>query len=118
MFPAVPVPENSGIRTPIDVKLKPKWRFNAKGGIFESDAGDRFAPRDNLPKGTKIVYKVPSLVKADETNLSKHERDLRRYMQVILPEDKSPANHLDAVRAWPCVAEAHVAPAISLPAQP
>ena len=118
MFPAVPVPENSGILTPIDLKLKPKWRFDAKGGLFESAVGDQFAPRDDLPKGTKIVYKVPSLVKAAETNLSKHERDLRRYMQVILPKDESPADYVDAVRAWPCVAEAQVAPTISLPGQP
>lgn len=117
MVPAVPVPENSGIRTPIDLKLKPKWRFDAKGGAFESEAGEQFSPRDDLPKGAEIVYKVPSLVKADVKNLSKHERDLRRYMQVILPADESPAEYVAAVRAWPCVAEAQVAPTISLPGQ-
>lgn len=115
MYPAVPLPENSGVRTPIDLELKPKWRFDAKRRLFVSDGGDRFSHRDDLPKGTRIVYKVPSLVDADEAKLSKHERDLRRYMQVILPHGESPADYVDAVRAWPFVAEARVAPTISLP---
>lgn len=118
MFPEVPVPKNSGIRIPIDLKLKTNWNFNAKGGRFESAGGDEFAPRDDLPKGTKIVYKVPALAQADESHLSKHEKDLRRYMQVILPPGSLPEEFLETVRSWPCVAEAHVAPTVSLPSFP
>jgi len=114
MIPAVPAPTGlGGIRTPIDFKLKPRWSFVA--GAFESNAGRQFTPSDQLPDGTEIVYKIPSLVDVDLQSLSNHERDLRRYMQVILPMDQVPEQFLDVVRAWPCVAEAHVAPAVSLP---
>jgi len=115
MIPAVPLPADSKVRTPVDLKLKPKWRFDASRRVFVSDSGKDFAPRGELPKNSRIVYKVPSLVEADEARLSKYEKDLRRYMQVILPAGESPADYLNVVRAWPCVEEAHVAPEISLP---
>jgi hypothetical protein len=65
----------------------------------------------------RIVYKVPNLARTKEANLSKDERDLRRYMQVILPAGESPAEYVNMIRDWPCVVEAHVAPEISLPQQ-
>ena len=117
MIPAVPVPKNCGVKTPVEVKLKTGWRFAASRRMFESDSGEKFSPRADLPKNSRIVYKVPNLGEADEAKLSKHERDLRRYIQVILPAGESPAEYVAAVRAWPCVAEAHVAPEVSLPGQ-
>jgi hypothetical protein len=118
MIPAVRLPAGSKVRTPIDLKLKPKWHFDAKLRVFVSDSGEQFAPRGQLPRNSRIVYKVPSLVETDQARLSKHERDLRRYMQVILPAAESPADYIEVVRAWPAVAEAHVAPEVSLPSQP
>ena len=118
MMPAVTVPEESGIKRPIDLKLKPDWRFDTRRRTFESGSGEKFTPRGELPKNTKIVYKVPALARADERGLSAPERDLRRYMQVILPDGESPLDYVDAVRDWPCVAEAHVAPEVSLPSLP
>ncbi len=47
--------------------------------------------------------------------LSPSERDLRRYMQVILPDGVSAADYVEIVRAWPSVEEAWVAPEVSLP---
>ena len=90
MIPAVPLPKDGGVRTPIDIKLKPEWHFDTKRRMFVSDSGEKFAPRGQLPKSSRIVYKVPSLVGADPARLSKHERDLRRYMQVILPAVNRP----------------------------
>ena len=115
MIPAVPLPPNSGIRIPVDLKMKPGWRFDTSRLTFESETGEEFAPHGDLPKHSRIVYKVPNLANADEAKLSNAERDLRRYLQVILPPGQSPAEYLDVVRAWPCVAEAHSAPNISLP---
>lgn len=115
MIPAVPLPANSGIKTPVDLKLKPKWRFDRARRVFASDSGQTFAPHDDLPRNSKIVYKAPNLAAAAEAELSQAERDLRRYMQVILPADESPAAYVETIRAWPCVAEAHVAPEVSLP---
>ena len=117
MIPAVRLPAGSKVRTPIDLKLKPKWRFDSKRRVFVSDSGEEFAPRGQLPRSSRIVYKVPSLVEADQARLSKPERELRRYMQVILPAGESPAAYLEVVRAWPAVAEANVAPDVSLPSQ-
>jgi hypothetical protein len=115
MMPSVPPPENAGIKTPVEVKLKPRYRYNASRRVFESDSGDQFKPSGDLPKKTRIVYKVPALAEADPATLSSHEKDLRRYMQVILPEGESPADYVEAIRAWPSVEEAWVAPMVSLP---
>lgn len=117
MIPAVTLPADSKVRTPVDLKLKPKWRFNPSRRAFESDSGDKFTPGGDLPKNSKIVYKLPRLAKADGSKLSKHERDLQRYMQIILPEGEPPAKYVDVIREWPCVEEAHVAPEVSLPQQ-
>ena len=88
-----------------------------KRRAFTSDAGETFSPRGALPAGSRIVYKVPNLAQADASSLNEHERELRRYMQVILPHGESPAKYLRAVRAWPSVEEAQVGPAVSLPGQ-
>jgi hypothetical protein len=115
MIPAVPVPRSAGIRVPVEVKLKPQYRYDAGRRVFESDKGERFKPDGALPKGTRIVYKVPALAEADPRKLSASERDLRLYMQVILPEGAAAADYLEIVRAWPSVEDAWVAPEVSLP---
>ena len=116
-IPAEPLPADSNVRTPIDLKLKAGWTFDAHRRAFESDRGEKFSPRGELPKNSRIVYKTPNLARADESELNEHEKELRRYMQVILPAGESPADYVGAVRAWPCVEEAHAAPQVSLPGQ-
>jgi hypothetical protein len=115
MMPAVPVPRNAGIRTPVEVKLKPRYKYDPSRRMFESESGERFKPSGDLPKNTRIVYKVPALAQSDPAKLSWYEKDLRRYVQVILPEGESPADYVEAIRAWPSVEEAWVAPEMSLP---
>lgn len=115
MIPAVPLPANSRIRRPVDLKLRPGWRFDQDRRIFISEAGERVTPGAELPKRSRVVPTVPSLASADEATLSPAERDLRRYVQVILPPGEPPGRYVDAVRAWPCVEEANVAPEVSLP---
>lgn len=115
MIPAVPLPANSRIRRPVDLKLRPGWRFDQDRRIFISEAGERVTPGAELPKRSRVVPTVPSLASADEATLSPAERDLRRYIQVILPPGEPPGRYVDAVRAWPCVEEANVAPEVSLP---
>ena len=106
------------MRTPLDFKLKPGWRFDEKRRVFKSDSGQEFSPRGTLPARSRIVYKVPTLAQADVAKLDAHERELRRYMQVILPHGESPAKYLLAVRAWPSVEDAQAGPEVSLPQQP
>jgi hypothetical protein len=105
------------VRTPIDLKLKAGWTYDTSRRAFESDRGERFSPRGELPKNSRIVYKVPVLARADESELNEHEQELRRYMHVILPASESPADYVSVVRDWPCVAEVYVAPQVSLPQQ-
>lgn len=88
-----------------------------KRRTFKSGSGEKFSPRADLPAGSRIVYKVPNLARADASTLSEPERELRRYMQVILPHGESPAKYLRVVRAWPSVEEAHAGPEVSLPEQ-
>ena len=53
--------------------------------------------------------------RADPSRLNDAERDLRRYMQVILPPGESTNKYLKVIRAWPSVEEAHAGPEVSLP---
>jgi hypothetical protein len=114
MIPSVKLPTNK-IKIPVEVKLKPGWKFDSSRRRFESAKGEKFAPRGDLPKHSKLVYKIPSLARADTSKLSKPERDLQRYIQVILPKGQSAADYVEVIREWPSVAEAHVAPEVSLP---
>jgi hypothetical protein len=114
MIPAVPLPAKSRIRIPVEVKLKPGWRFDSRGRAFESASGERFVPRE-LPQKTRIVHKTPALARADASKLSGPERELTRYLQIILPEGESPERYVEAIRSWAPVEEAHVAPLPSLP---
>ena len=114
-MPAVPPPEHATISIPVELKLKTAYRYDSRKRVFESRAGASFDPHEKLPKDTRIVYKVPALAAADEAKLSKPEKELRRYMQVILPKGVSPRDFVDIVRAWPCAEEASVGPDVSLP---
>jgi hypothetical protein len=114
-IPAVPSPKDGSVRTPIDIKLRSNWSYDTTRRTFTSDANETFSARGTVPPGTRIVYKVPSVARADESRLNEHERELRRYMQVILPRSESPVKYLRTIRAWPPVEEAHVAPDVSLP---
>ena len=116
MFPAVRPPRSLDRRA-VDLKLKPGWRYDAARGLFvETRSGRTFDPPD-LPRGARLVYKVPSLAAAQPAKLSTAERDLQRYMQVILPAKRSPAHYLATIRAWPSVEAADAAPEVSLPAR-
>jgi hypothetical protein len=115
MIPAVHAPRNSGIRVPVEVKLKPRYRYDSSKRVFESASGVRFKPGNDLPRKARIVYKVPALAGMDAAKLSKWEKDLQRYMQVILPEGASPVDYVEIIRAWPSVEEAWVASEVSLP---
>lgn len=112
--PAV-LPPKGAPRRFIAFTLKPDWRFDARRRVFTSASGEAFSPLALLPDGSRIAWTVPRLARADVSTLSGEERELRRHMQIVLPEGASPARHLRRVRGWPCVAEAHVSPQISLP---
>jgi hypothetical protein len=114
-IPAVPLPQDGSIRPTIDFMLKAGWSFDTRRRIFKSERGETFSSLGDLPKGSRIAYKVPSLARTDAKKLDVHERALRRYMQLVLPAGDQPATYLRTVRAWLPVEEAHVTPQVSLP---
>jgi hypothetical protein len=114
-IPPVPIPNGGRVRLPLDFTLKPGWSFDRKRRMFVSATGETFSPARNLPRGSRIVYKVPTLAAADASTLSEAERALQRYMQLIPPEGTPADALLDAVRAWPSVEDVHVGPNVSLP---
>jgi len=113
MYPAVPPPKGL-IGRSVDFKLKPGWRYDEAKGIFVNSRGAQFAPPP-LPKKTRILYKVPGLARSSSRGLSKAERDLQLYMQVLLLPSGAPEQYVKTIQTWPCVEEAHVAPEVSLP---
>jgi len=115
MTPGTPLPEGSEVRIPVDAKLKEEWRYDPERRLFRSETGKRFSPRESLPKGSRIVYKAPILAEADPDGLSEAERDLRRYIQIILPKGKSAKDFVEEIRDWPCLQEAELGPDVSLP---
>jgi hypothetical protein len=113
MYPAVPPPKGLVGRS-VDFKLKPGWRYDEAKGIFVNSRGAQFVPPP-LPKKTRILYKVPSLARSSSHGLSRAERDLQRYMQVLIPNSEAPEQCVKTIQTWPCVEEAHAAPEVSLP---
>jgi hypothetical protein len=113
MFPSVPPPKEL-VGKSIDCKLKPGWRYDEERGVFVGPKGEALVPA-SLPKGARIVYKVPSLSHSSSRSLSPAERDLSRYLQVILPTARGVEKLAPLVQSWPAIEEAHVTPEISLP---
>lgn len=105
----------SNIPIPIEIKLKPGWTYHTRQRRFESNAGESCNPFADLPKGCKIVYKVPELLRQDPSRLSEPEQDLILYLQIILPPKESAADYVNKVRSWPCIQQADVGPTVSLP---
>jgi hypothetical protein len=112
MYPAVPPPKHLVGRA-VDFKLKPGWRYDEAMRVFVDDKGVESAAL-GLPKKSRVVYKIPSLARSASKGLSKAERDLQRYMQLIVPARPS-KELLKRIQSWPWVEEAHLSPEISLP---
>ena len=112
MFPSIPPPKEL-VGKSIDCKLKPGWRYDEKRAVFVGPKGE--AHQASLPKGARIVYKVPNLSSSSRRSLSPAERDLSRYLQVILPTGRGVEKLVPLVQSWPAIEEAHVTPQISLP---
>ena len=117
-IPEVPLPTDGSVRTPIDFTLKAGWSFETKNRIFTSENGETFSPFAGLPKGSRIVYKVPRLARASVSKLSDAERALRTHMQLILPAGETATAYRREVQAWPVVEAARVGPQVSLPGGP
>lgn len=97
------------------VKLKRKWFYDLRRRMFVESSGKKFSPKEDLPKNTRIVYMTPDLAKKPMNSLLKDERDLVRYLQVILPKGINPTKYLPILKRWKCTEEVRFPPEISLP---
>jgi hypothetical protein len=113
MIPSVPPPKEL-VGKSIDLKLKPGWRYDVGQGVFVGPKGEMVAPA-SLPQGARIVYKVPTLAQRPARSLSAAERDLSRYLQVILRSARGQEKLVSVARTWPAIEDAHAAPETSLP---
>ena len=104
-----------GLKPHLVVKLNEGWEFDATRHVFVSTEGREFSPKTALPKGSKIVYTAPTLATAPRNSLSEAQRNLARYVQVILPKGHDAAAYRPVVAKWECVEEVDLAPVISLP---
>lgn len=111
MQPSVPPPP--GMPGLVSVKLRPGWAFDAKAQCFTGPKGATFTP--DLPAGARLTPTVPQLAGRPSGTLSAAERDLQRYLQVILPVGHDVAAFAADARRWPCAASADAGPAVSLP---
>lgn len=112
----IPAAKASGrMPVPVHVRLKPGWRCDPRRFAFESAQGERFAARGTLPRGSRVLLTAPQPAGADPAKLHEAERELARDLQVVLPAGAAPQDHLDAIRAWPCVESAQPGPVLSLP---
>jgi hypothetical protein len=110
-----PVPPPKGMPPYLVVKLKRGWRYAESRRVCVSSKGQETSLYEGLPQGSRIVPVVPHAARADPKSLSKDERDLARYMHVILPKGSVASQYLGTLRDRPCVEDAHLPPEISLP---
>jgi hypothetical protein len=115
MMPAVPPPKSAAIRVPVELKLKRNYKYDSRKRVFVSGSGTSFDPHRDLPKDTRIVYKVPALAAADESGLSQPEKETSALHAGDPAEGVSPQDSVEMVRGWPSVEEASVGPDVSLP---
>jgi hypothetical protein len=102
----------------LEVRLKEGWRVRGRRGRLAAASGEEFDAGDRLPEGTDVVATVPDLARASPESLSEDERLLARCAQVIFPGGIDPMEHLEQIRAWPCVEDVELPPTISLPGGP
>ncbi len=105
-----------GIRPHLVAKLRDGWTYDPSAAVFVAADGRQFQSQAKVPKGTTIVHMTPDLACAPALSLSPAERDLARYIQIILPRGKSPSAYLPRLAQWECLAEVGLPPEIDLPA--
>lgn len=105
----------ANIRPHLDVKLAPGWHFDASSGVFMSEHQEMFVPGEQLPTDAEIRFTAPEFAKSKPNTLTDAERNLAAYVQIVFPRGASVKKYLAVVKVWPCVADAHEPPVISLP---
>jgi hypothetical protein len=104
------------MRPHVVAKLKPTWRFDDKAHVFRDlESGRTSDALRRLPAGSSVVATAPTLAGADPQKLSADERNLARYVQILLPEGARAADALKEVQGWDFVESAELPPSVVLP---
>jgi hypothetical protein len=111
--PSVPPPDD--IRRPLIGKLKKNWLLDVKRHRFVGPQGRDFDPTDELPPESTVDLNVPMLAKRPLSKLSAAEKDLMRYVQIILPKGVEPESQSEKIAKWPCFESVTIAPRYELP---
>jgi hypothetical protein len=115
VVPAIPPPGNVDFPITLELKLKAEWSYDVGRRKFITDTGDEFSPWHDLPKGSKIFNKVPRKLLPENRPLTRAERDLLRYLQVILPVGRAPVELVEPLQRWRCLESVSLGPQVSLP---
>jgi hypothetical protein len=113
MMPSVPLPDN--FRRTISGKLKARWKLDTHRHIFIGPKQAEFDPSASLPTGSDVVPTVPALAAQSPAELSTAEKDLARYIQIILPSGTEPQSVIAQITQWPCLESATISPQVELP---
>ena len=92
------------------MRLAPGWRLGAAGAVFVLNH-----ERIELPAGCKVRPHIPALAAQPDAQLSTAERDLARYVQVLLPANAKKKAVRALLEKLDYVEAVTEPPAISLP---
>lgn len=112
-MPSVPLPSN--IRRSLTCRLKKSWSLDDKRQLFIGPKGAEFQGSERLPPNSTVTASVPNLGQQPKAKLSAAEKELARYIQIILPENVEPKKVLDEVAQWPCFESVMASPQAELP---
>jgi hypothetical protein len=103
------------IKPSLQLLLKDGWHWDAAKKSFLSPDGEQISLKGVLPRQTKFVSLISSLVAVDSDAMSDEERYLARNYQVIFSHAEEPAEYADALRRLEAVEEVRIPPQIALP---
>lgn len=105
----------ANMRPYLVIKLKQRWTYDLQRRMFVETSGKKFSPKEYLPKYTRIIYMAQDLAEKPMNSLLKEDRNLARYLQVILPKGTNPKKYLTILKRWDCAEDVKFPPEISLP---
>jgi hypothetical protein len=98
----------------IHALLKPRWEWRPTQSCFATKT--QAMPLEGAIDGVaEVSYLVDRARMSLDTGHSAAEKKLARWVRIKLDPEADVDEELQKVSAWPCIAEAHIAPMPSLP---
>jgi len=96
------------------VRLKKGWHFEADSGRFVA-ARKSIDARSLLPKGAEVRPHIPQPAGAPGERASAAEKELARFVQVVLPRNADLRVAQRRIEELEAVQDVHVSPEVELP---